>query len=469
MGQPIIIGDQLVFRSEVSGKLYLRVSDGSLKFSKGSVPEMTIDASSSGEDAMYYTRRCELIMSGRTPYSALRIGLYASGSAEGKMDPSTGKTVLNLQLGNMALRFFHAEADAMISASANRHAAFHPTHHAMKLPYLFTNKADEDDDLDDEKNLVSKSLWIVESVDRSVGGGLNIGGSAHVTKNGDILHPLSHLVRLRHAVSGRYLAVDHDPATFVKEEAAFDGGLTKRENTGPLFNVRLCVALNSFERDANPFMKHHKPNATHDKDVRTFFKLHSVVCPSGEEDTCPTLTMEDIETQNIWIEHPFVKLTLSGAAVVAEPIQFDGAPWESCWLHSSQVPKARRQGDIFDRKSLTLQFCGKRLDEDSLQIFPAKVSFIAIARSFLSNAGFSLPCPLLPFYTIPRTAKFSTRSLCSHAIPLHRCGSPPPPPHTTLTFFCALSFFVIRYLSFFAPAVLRVGIMIASQKREGLC
>jgi hypothetical protein len=377
MGQPVNIGDQLVFRHVSSITQYLRVSEGFLKFSEGSIPEMTEEAlktmDAPDNAIQYYKNRCELNLSAAQPYSALKIKLYAAGSAEGMLDAETNKVVLNLQMGTMALRFFHAESDAMVSASANQHAAFHPTNQDLKLPYLFTKKADEDDDLDDEKNLVSKSLWIVENVNRSEGGGLIIAGDPQVI--GDkTFHQKTDLVRIRHVVSGRYLAVDHK--NFTDEESAFkpisEGGkgLTKLENTGPIFNVRLCETLNSFDKETNPSFTE-SPNSTDDTDVRTLFKLHSVVGPSGEEDTCPILTMEDIETQNIWIEHPFVKLNGNVAEVV--PIFSGGTEWSSCWLHSPLVPKPKRENELFDRKSLTLKFCGQRLDEDSLQIFVAQV------------------------------------------------------------------------------------------------
>jgi len=408
MGQPIIIGDQLVFNHRATQTQFLRVSDGSLRFSEGSVPEMTqkaLEELESLEDCkndalQYFTRRCELNLSAQQPYTALKLSLYSPGSAEGVLDQETGKTVLNLQMGTMALRLFHAESDAMVSASANQNAAFHPTNSELKKPYLFKKKADEDDDLDDEKNLISKSLWIIESANRCDGGGLNIAGDPQVTKEGETLHPVSDLVRIRHAVSGRYLAVDHSSVT--AEVEAFEKlGLTKLENTGPIFDARLCETCNVIDRERNPALQNN-PNATDDDDVRTLFKLHSVVAPQFDaEDTCPILTMEDIETQNIWIEHPFVRkqtdIDKKKGVYVVDPITVgddDEDGLESCWLHSTQVPKASRKGDnsLLDRKNLTLKFCGNCLDEDSLQIFVAK-------ENELSNVDNLLAChPLASMY-----------------------------------------------------------------------
>jgi hypothetical protein len=298
MGQPVFIGDQLVFRHVVTIHDYLRVSNGSLQFSTGSAPEMTAEALTRlGQEANnleYFTSRCELNLSTAQPYTALRINLYASGTTFFSPDKN-GKLIDNLCLGTMALRLFHAESDAMISASANQHVIFR-SDDKLKLPYLFKKKADEDDDLDDEKNHISKSLWVIESVVRSTGGGIEIAGESEVTAAGTT-HPLAGLVRIKHALSGRYLTVDHDPKSFITEEDAFQKkNLTKLENTGPLFDVRLTKPVGPFDLRLNPSLKDH-PNTTDDTDVRTFFKLHSVAGATDEADTSPILTIEDIETQ----------------------------------------------------------------------------------------------------------------------------------------------------------------------------
>jgi len=387
MGQPVFVGDQLVFRHEVTIHDYLRVSAGFLKFSRGSAPDMTVEAMKKldsekkkyeEEDLQYFTSRCELNLSTAQPYTALKIKLFAPGSAVGIPD-DTGKMIDNLQLTTMALRLFHAESDAMISASANQYAASQPDQN-LKLPYLFKKRADEDDDLDDEKNFISKSLWVIESVTRSEGGGLEIAGESRPTKDG-IVHPLAGLVRIKHAISGRYLTVDHRNP--IDEDTAFKKGMTKLENTGPLFDVRLTQTLGPSDNGS----LEDNPNATHDQDVRTFFKLHSVAGPSDEEDISPILTVEDIETQNIWIEHPFVRY--EDDVAITEPITVvddDGKeePWESCWLHSTLIPKDRKPDDLFDRENMTLKFCGNRLDEDSLQIFVGAEYELGYVNNILS-------------------------------------------------------------------------------------
>jgi hypothetical protein len=322
MGQPVFIGDQLVFRHVVTIHDYLRVSNGSLQFSAGSAPEMTAEVLKRLEkdagNLEYFTNRCELNLSTAQPYTALRINLYASGTTFVSPDKN-GKLIDNLCLGTMALRLFHAESDAMISASANKHVVFR-SDDKLKLPYLFKKKADEDDDLDDEKNHISKSLWVIESVVRSTGGGIEIAGEPEVTAAGTT-HPRAGLVRIKHAPSGRYLTVDHDPKSFITEEDAFqkEKQLTKLENTGPLFDVRLTKPAGPFDSELKPALEGHL-NATKDTDVRTFFKLHSVAGATDEEDTSPILTVEDIETQvgymrSVWL---FSCISLFGACFVID-------------------------------------------------------------------------------------------------------------------------------------------------------